>query len=61
MRDVKILELEEDWLRRKSKRPPTYMGKPALNRDIGQQLPPFMIQLVSRDASHVTQPGNSVR
>ena len=37
-----------------------FRGKQSLNRDIGQELPPVMLQLVSHDVSHVTWPWNSV-
>ena len=50
----------------KSKRPSITnytQGEPVslLNRDIGKGLPPVELQLVSHDASHVTQPIDSVR
>ena len=55
MRDVKILDLEENWHRRKIKEAINiHRGKLALNRDIGQELPPVMLQFVSYDVSHVT-------
>ena len=37
-----------------------HRGKPSLNRDIRQELPPVMLQLVSHDVSHVTWLWNSV-
>ena len=55
MRDVKILESEENWHRRELKEVINIHRKLVINRDIGQELPSVMLQLVSYDASHVTR------
>ena len=50
IRDVQILELEENWHSIKNQRGHQHIkGKPSLNRDISQELPPVM--LVSCDTT----------
>ena len=50
IRDVQILDRQENWHRRNIKEAINIRkGKPSLNRDIGQELPPVMHQLVSCD------------
>ena len=53
IRDVKELDSEWNWHRRKIKEAINIHR--VINRHIGQELPPVMLQLVSHDASHVTR------
>ena len=55
MKELQILDFEERCHRRKIKETVRIRnGRPALDKDIGQELPPVMLQLVSHDVSHVT-------
>ena len=57
MKDIKILHHEENWHRRKIKEVINiHREKPMLNREVGQELPPVLLQLVSHDIGHVTHP-----
>ena len=51
----KNVDSEKNWQRREIKQAiDTHRGKPSLKRDIGQEHPPVMLQLVSHDVGHVT-------
>ena len=54
MKNVKILDHEENWHRKKIKEAINVHREK--NRDIGQELPPVLLQLVSHDIGHVTHP-----
>ena len=54
MRDVKILDREENWHRGKSKRPLIYLGEAGFKQRHWSGTP--MLQLVSHGVSHVTRP-----
>ena len=55
--DVKILDHEENWQRMKIKEAINiHKEKPTLNRDVGQELPSVLVQLVSHDIGHVIHP-----
>ena len=57
MKDVKILDHEENWHKRKIKEVINiHRGKAMLTRDVGQELSPVLLQLVSHDIGHVTHP-----
>ena len=61
-RDVQILDLEENWHRRKIKEAINiHREESSLNRDIGQKLPLVMLQLMSHDIGHMTWLKKTVR
>ena len=49
-----MLDTEQNWNRKKKETINIQRGKPVFNINIGQELPPVMLQLISHDASHVT-------
>ena len=54
MKDTTLIDHEENWHKSKIKEAINiHREKPMLNRDVGQELPPVLLQLVSHDIGHI--------